>query len=144
MWQDNLARQVLCLNGSTLVIVYIHSNNVRDQLGQGRTVQASQRQSSSNDGILVSLRQVGTRDYDFSKEHRRVWTVLTRLCLSPLLITCLDPRRSHDVDIIVQGSGVFRKLDVSSHDVGVAFDSVDRAIFVSGDVGGSVFGQEMD
>jgi hypothetical protein len=124
VWQDNLASQVLRLDSPALIIVHIHGYNMRDQLGQGRTVQASQCQSSSNDGILVSLGQVGTRDYDFSKEHRRVWTMLARLCLSSLLITCLDPRRSHDVDVVVQGSGVFGKLYVTSHDVSVAFDSV--------------------
>lgn len=78
----------------------IHGHNMRDQFGQGSAVQASQGQSSSNDGILVSLWQIRTRDYDFSKEHRRVWTMLARLCLSSLLVTRLYPGRSHDVNVV--------------------------------------------
>jgi hypothetical protein len=101
MWQDNLASQVFCLDGPTFVIVHVHSHDMSDQLGQWRTVQASQRKGTSNDSILVSLGQVSTRDYDFPKEHRRVWTVLARLCLSSLLIACFHPRRSHHVDVVV-------------------------------------------
>lgn len=87
MRQDHFASQVLGLDGPTLVVVCIHCHNMGNQLCQGGAVQASQSQSASNDSILVSLWQVGTRYYDFSKEHRRVWTVLARLCLSSLLVT---------------------------------------------------------
>jgi hypothetical protein len=144
VWQDDFAGQVFRLNSPTLIIVHIHSHDMRDQLSQGCTVQASQCQGTSNDGVLISFRQVGTRDYDFPKEHRRVGTVLARLCLSSLLITSLYPGGSYDVDVVIQGSGVFGELDVARHDVGIALDSIDRAIFVSGYVGGSVFGQEVD
>lgn len=98
--QDHLAGQILRLNSPTFVIVRIHGHNMRDQFCQRSTVQASQGQSSSDDGILVSLWQVRTRDYDFSKEHRRVWTVLAWLCLSSLLVTRFYPGWSYDVNVV--------------------------------------------
>lgn len=125
MRQDHLASQILCLNSPTLVIVRIHGHNMRNQFRQWSTIQASQGQSSSNDSILVSLWQVSTRHYDFPKEHRRVWTMLARLCLSSLLVTCFYPGWSHDVDIVFKGSRVFRKLDVASDNVGVADELID-------------------
>lgn len=48
------------------------------------------------------------------------------------------------MDIVVEGSRVFGKLDVAAYDMGVTLNSIDRAVFVSRDVGGSVLGQEMD
>ena len=91
VWKNDLACQLLCLDSAALVIVHIHRHNMRNQLGQWRTVQASQSQCAGDNCILVSFRQVSARDYDFSKEHRRVWAVLARLCLSPLLMTRNDP-----------------------------------------------------
>jgi hypothetical protein len=48
------------------------------------------------------------------------------------------------VDIVVQCSRVLGKLDVAGHNVGVTLDSIDRAVFVARDVGGSVLGQEVN
>ena len=144
VWKNDLACQLLCLDSAALVVVHIHRHNMRNQLGQWRTVQASQSQCAGDNCILVSFRQVSARDYDFSKEHRRVWAVLAWLCLSSLLMTRDNPRWSHDVNVVFQSSAVLGKVDIVGDDVRVAGNVIDRTIFSSGNKGGAVFGQEVD
>jgi len=79
MGQHNLHVQLPHSDTSARVRVHGQCHNMSDHARNFGRVQASHRQHTPDDGVLVSLWQIGTANNDMGHEQSRIGTVLTRV-----------------------------------------------------------------
>lgn len=126
-----------------LVDVGVQGDQMGNQLRQRIAVQSTHGQYTRNNGILVSLRQLGAGQDDLAEKHGRVWTVLSRLGLPSLLAARGDPRRPDDLHVGIQGAVVIREINGFGEDVGVLDDLVYTAAGAEGNVLGTAMTEKV-